>query len=224
LGILSGTSNDNSNINNNTSEDASNTDKTTISYMKTHSSEKLSATDCKAYKGGGDTVSIIWVGNTLKTEIKKGINSWSDVIGALTYDLAPASNMMKSIYACKFVQTAVESGQMTFSQAVNTQNRNAEPFSDSPVVNGAQTGETILSNLPTDTSTGTLTLSQCEAEYGSYNNSQWAESQAFSDTKSKAAACYQALVAGPMYGIDGQLYIDAYNAGTYSVMNSSSKI
>ena len=105
--------------------------KTDLSYMKQHPEDKLSSGDCAAYRGGGETVSLTWQGDTLTTPIIKGQNSWSDVLSALRYDLAPADNMYKSIDACSWVQTTVEYGSMNYSEAVETIKRSTpNVFSD----------------------------------------------------------------------------------------------
>ena len=212
LPILAGISNDDTNMDND-----SNTDTTSLSSMRTHPDDKLASSDCKSYIGGGGTVSLVWIGNTLETPIVPGINSWSDVQGALRSDLAPADNMMQSIESSQWIQTAVDTGQLTFDQAVDVVNRDKEPFSDSPSISGDSTitipnTDTGNTQIPTEI----LTLAICETDYAGYTNSMWAQAQTSSDTAGKAAACYHALVAGPMYGIDGQLYIDQYNAGVYS--------
>ena len=104
---------------------------TDLNYMKNHPTDKLSSSDCKAYSGGGDTVSMIWVGNILQTSIIQGQNSWSDVLSALVYDVAPADNMYKSILACQWVQTVVENNDMTYINAISTAKRNSpNVFSD----------------------------------------------------------------------------------------------
>ncbi|UQB42419.1 hypothetical protein JX580_00445 [Thiomicrospira microaerophila] len=46
---------------------------------------------------------------------------------------------------------------------------------------------------------------------GGYDNARFAREMA----QPEVAACYQALVAGPMVGLDGQLYIGQYNQGAY---------
>jgi len=210
LPILAGISNDDSNTDNDTTTDNSNI--TSLSYMRTHSTEKLSSNDCKAY-AGGSTVSLEWVGSNLSTPIED-IKGWGDVKGVLAGDLAPSSNMMTSIYACDKAQQMVASGQVNFKQAINSVNTMSEPFSDSPSVSGFPTGGTTVPDTSTDasSSTGTLTLSQCETDYGHYTTSEWAQNAG----DSRVAACNQALILAPMIGMDGQPYIDAYNAGSYN--------
>jgi len=188
-------------------------ERTALDFMKTHPNEKLASTDCTAYIGGGETVSLEWVTtldgeHILMTAITKGINSWRDVASALISYLAPSSNMMKSIDACSGVQTAVMYDLMTYDEAVAVQMNNSDPFADiSDTANP--------SNGNNGQNTSVLTLAICESEYGEFSNAEWAETQAFIDTKSQAAACYQALVGAPIAGVDPQLYIDAYNAGIY---------
>jgi len=74
---------------------------------------------------------------------------------------------------------------------------------------------------PTTTTTGDkdlLTIEKCEADYPNYTEAQWAEAMLYSGDIAKASACYQALVAAPLAGTDAQLYLDAYNNGTYDVI------
>ena len=196
-----------------TEDESSGTEKTSLSYMRTHPDEKLASGDCKAYAGGGDTVALVWTGSRLDTPVSK-IKSWSDVKGALQYDLAPGNNMMKSIEACKWVQTAVSTGQLTFEKAISSVNIGNAPFSDSAAEGTSPTVPDITGNNPTGTFTGTLTLAICKQDYDGYSSSMWAQITGSGDKK--ATACYQALVAGPMVGMDPQLYIDAYNNGWYS--------
>lgn len=150
---------------------------TTLSYMKTHPTDKLASTDCHAYIGGGETVSLVWVGNTLQTPIVEGENSWADVLSALRYDLAPADNMYKSIDGCKWVQTAVSSRQIaSFEEAVSIQNRNLQVFSDSP---GGDTTSTPSPNVDDiaqqqndfevySDAIKANTVSSCKEKYGTY--------------------------------------------------------
>ncbi len=102
-----------------------------LEYMKNNPSDKLHSDDCKAYKGGGDTVSLVYVGDTLQTPIVQGENSWSDVLSALAYDLAPSDNMYNSISECEWIQTVVESGSMDYDRAVEVSKMNSpNAFSD----------------------------------------------------------------------------------------------
>ncbi len=220
--------NDNTDNNTPSIHTPTNANRTSIDYMKNHKTEKLASTDCKAYKGGGGTVSLVWRGSILETEIKQGENSWSDVKGALAYDLAPADNMMKSIEACKDVTTGIEYGGLSFSKAVEGEvigyTRETSPFSDVwdksakeiPTltiddVTDAQNNADNSSN----TNSGTLTLEKCKSKYGNYTNLQWASTQGSGEYKGEATACYQAIVVAPSMGINGQLYIDQYNNGVY---------
>jgi hypothetical protein len=106
------------NTNNNTDQ-SFNSSRTDLSYMMQHPAEKLSSSDCSAYKGGGETVSLVWQGNTLVTPIVQGQNSWSDVESALLYYLAPTDAMYLSVDACNWIQTSVEYGGMDYSEAVS---------------------------------------------------------------------------------------------------------
>ncbi len=88
------------------------TSKTSISYMKTHATERLASTDCS----------------------DRSWSSWRDAKNTLIGDLAPADNMMKSIEACISVQNLIENGNQTFSNAVRSvvlgRSASGSPFSD----------------------------------------------------------------------------------------------
>jgi len=201
-------------------ETSPNTDKTTLEYMRNHSNEKLASTDCKVYVANS-TTSLEWVGGKLITPVHK-LKGWGDIKSVLMSDLAPADNMMKSIEACNTVQNMIESGQVNFEKAVESVSRmGLNPFSD--VVDGDITNQEDSqnddnANSSENSDVGTLTLEKCQTKYENYTNSQWAEAQSYGENKAEATACYQALVAGPLIGIDGQLYIDQYNKGAYDAI------
>jgi len=190
---------------------------------------KLKSTDCNAYKFG-ETVSLVWVGNTLQTP-ESDLKGWGDISKALQYTLAPADNMMKSIYACNDVIKLTEYGNLSFSKAVESvvrsRTKESSPFSDvwdsTATALATLTADEVANAQGTASNSstvnhGTLTLEKCKSKYENYNNAQWASSQSSGEYKGEATACYQAIVVAPSMGIDGQLYIDAYNNGTYEVI------
>lgn len=104
-----------------------------IAYMKTHSDVKLDSTKCTTYIGGGETVSLVWVGSVLTTPISE-LKSWSDIISVLSSELAPSSNMMKSIQGCKGVRDLTDFGGLSYDHAVESvvrgRNQEQSQFSD----------------------------------------------------------------------------------------------
>ena len=66
-----------------------------------------------------------------------------------------------------------------------------------------------------------LTMEKCENLYGDYSQAKWAQEVGYGDDKPLTTACYQALVAGPKFGLDGQMYIDSYNQGTFDFLEDT---
>ncbi len=188
-----------------------NTERISLSYMRTHPSEKLASTNCNAYVFG-ETISLVWVGGVLKTS-ESELKGWGDIRSALAYDLAPADNMMKSIMGCNDLVALTEIGGISFSKAVESvvrgHTKESSPFSDAYDNSSATIPGTDNPN------TETLTLDKCTTKYAGYSNTQWAEAIGSGEYKGEAAACYHAIVTAPLSGIDPQLYIDQYNNGVY---------
>ncbi len=124
--------------------------RTALGYIRTHPDEKLVSSDCSAYIGGGQTVSLEWVTtlegeNVLITPIIEGVNSWRDVSRALGYDLSPSSNMMRSIDGCISVTDGLALGyndDIILQSVVRGLNKEESPFSDIWDTTVDQTGTT----------------------------------------------------------------------------------
>jgi len=86
------------------------------------------------------------------------------------------------------------------------------------VLGGCGTGTT---GITTPKNKHNLTISKCKNLYSDYTQSQWANEIGYGENKPLTSACYQALIAGPRLGIDGQMYIDAYNQGTYDLIEGA---
>lgn len=185
---------------------STNANKTSIEYMKSHKTEKLASTDCNV----------------------RDYQGWKDAKSVLISSLAPADNMMKSIEGCIGVTQLTEFGGVSFDKAVESvvrsRTKETSPFSDvwdssaqatpNLTVDDVSDAQNTVDNSSTSNS-ATLTLEKCKSKYGNYTNAQWASAQGSGEYKGEARACYQAIVAGPALGIDGQLYIDQYNNGVY---------
>jgi hypothetical protein len=142
-------------------------DVTSLSYMSSHSDEKLASTDC---------TSRSW-------------SSWKDAKSELITSLAPSSKMMKSIEGCITVQQLVEFGGFSFSKAVESavlsKGAEASPFSDAFDPACSQAGNSCAVDSSGTDVDGTLdqqdafaaysalieqnTVSTCKSKYGHYS-------------------------------------------------------
>ncbi len=152
-----------------------------IAFMQTHSNVKLASTNCTAYIGGGETVSLVWVGNALTTPISE-LKSWSDIIAVLSRDLAPSTNMMKSLQGCKGVRDLTDIGGINYSHAVESvvrgRNQEQSQFSDvwdttvsqtTPTIPGADDIEQQQSDFEAYSAQIQLnTVDTCKEKYGHY--------------------------------------------------------
>jgi len=137
--------------------------------------------------------------------MKFSAQDWDNIYRDVIYEMAPATAMAKSIYSCRSVKRTVEYG---YSLERASREHIKQGWLNGIVTEYDYTQQNGYQRI-------NLTLQKCKTLYDGFSQSQWAQETGYGDDKPVAMACYQALVAGPALGIDGQNYIDAYNNGVY---------